>query len=355
MARLGRAHPIRPHLARPVVRRDAIIRPATIHVATRFHPPGIIAVTPNAIIRPATIHVATRFHAPLVRRSAVIHPATIHVATRFYPPVIPRLPGAQLLEESQLEFGGFLMGAGTVYQWRILNGVDETPGITSGNVQRPAGDGSLRGSKTAEERVITFEMQIAAEVSLADLPSVLDRLRAATPIDAGERPLAIRQHGRIWLTSGEVIARPIPPVEHRLLKNFRPMVQWVCTDPLLYSDQLHVEYISPGGAAVALNVGNKPTRPKVIFQGPATNPVLTHLQTGRRLAYNLDIPDGEFVIADCHAGTVLLNGVVDVLPGRAFGSIPPRRFTLPAGAANLSYATSAGAGQVAVLWRDAVL
>ncbi|MFG1873400.1 hypothetical protein ACGFIV_01005 [Sphaerisporangium sp. NPDC049003] len=358
MARLGRGYPVPTRIiAPPRAPVNATIRPVTIHVVTRFHRPGITAETPNATIRPRTIHVATRFHPPGITavRSVTIRPVTIHVVTRFHAPRIPALPGVRLVEEGQLEYRGLLMGAGTPYELIRLSGLDETPSITSGNVRRPDGHGSMRGAKTAEERVVTAELKIADHISVAQLPAVLDQLRAATPINSGETPLAIRLNGRVWLTSGEVISRPIGHAEHRELTNVRPLVQWVCSDPVLYSPQLHQAQIAPGTVAVAGNSGNSDSRPQIIFPGPVVNPVLTHVQTGRRVGLNLDIPPGQFVTVDCEAGTLLLNGDVDVLPARAYGSVPPRLLVIPPGGAALSYATVSGTAAAFVLWRDATL
>lgn len=79
-----------------------------------------------------------------------------------------------------------------------------------------------------------------------------------------------------------------------------------------YSYAYNYQYGDPGqsGSVNAFNAGNVDVWPKFTIAGPVTNPVITHTGIGKRLAFTIDIADGDTLVIDAADKTVRLNDQV---------------------------------------------
>lgn len=290
------------------------------------------------------------------------------------------MPGELITDDWQIDWDGFLMGAGTLFKWVRLDGWEETPDLILGSAARASRHGEYPGRPLARARTVTLTAEILAGPS--GMLAAVQALRAATPVprDASERPLAVRCHGETLLAWGQ--ARRVVPVDHLASIGIAQavVVRWHCTDPRRYElDERSLVITAPtsgsGGLAYPLgyplaygtagspnngnapNVGSEATRPVLIFTGPITNPRLVNSSLNRSLEFGIDLLIGQTLTVDVARGTVLLNGTTDRLNARSNFSVPVEYFELAPGDNNLTLLAAAfGSGaQLEVLWRSAFM
>ncbi|MCC5580576.1 phage tail family protein [Microtetraspora sp. AC03309] len=364
----------------PVVSGSANATPATV-AATVSVPAPTLFTGGNTTVPAPSIAATVSIPAPTIARGTTAAPATVAavvsvpvpkvvipvdttvsppplaVAATVLPPILdlPRLPGALITRDGQLEYDGYLLGGGTPYRLLGLAGWDDTPGVDSGNMPKPAQHGSWPGSKYGQERFVTFTGLLKAPKAL--MADYVDAFVEGTPISEGaeELPLAIRTlDGVTRLVYGHVINRSLPLDKLYRLGLGQIAVQWVCSDPRRYGIDIQTADLARGSSIQVTNIGNTPTHPTLRINGPATNPVFTIVQSGRKLGFNIALGPGEWIDVDCKAGRALWNGETNVLAGRTADSVPPQLFVFPRGVSTLTYAASGGAVPVAnVLHRDA--
>lgn len=156
------------------------------------------------------------------------------------------------------------------------------------------------------------------------------------------------------------------------------MVAGVSEDPLIYSQQLHAEEISPtaasgggfsspltsplastagiAGQILATNLGIRPTWPLFTITGPATNPSITNVTTGKTLSLIYTLGVGEYLEVDTNPRrrTIRLNGTGNRYDALDFAG--SEWFPLEPGENDLRVGLDAGGGGgslFAVDWRDA--
>jgi hypothetical protein len=107
-----------------------------------------------------------------------------------------------------------------------------------------------------------------------------------------------------------------------------------------------------GGALGLANEGTAVAWPVWTITGPCTQPVIRNDSTGQRLAFGLRLLDGETLVVDVAARTVLLGGSASrrsaLLPRSAWFGIPPGGM-----AVGFDALDPAEAGTLTVSWRDA--
>lgn len=293
--------------------------------------------------------------------------------------------GDLITADWQLEWRGVLLGSGTPYGWSELDGWLDLPGMRIGDQARPGRHGTYAGQQLADERVITWTATLYPTSTA--FAAAVDTLRRITAVEEApdEEPLVIRLSGTAWLVNARVTRRALP-VDRRYTAQMSPIViQWVATDPRLYSPQQQtsgaVGLPSPGsgglvfplvfpltfganlsGGGVSLtNVGTVTTWPTWQITGPVTGPIITNADTGQTLTFDPSfvVAAGQTLLINTDDRTVTLQGVnrrdrlwvadwfglPGVLPD---GSIVPT---------NIQFSSAGGftAGTLTALWRHATI
>lgn len=293
--------------------------------------------------------------------------------------------GDLITADWQIEWRGVLLGSGTPYGWRELDGWLDLPGMRIGDQPRPGRHGAYAGQQLADERVITWELTVLpyGSVSFAAAVDTLRRITAAEEAP-DEEPLVIRLSGTSWLANARCTRRSLPADRMYTAQASPAVIQWVATDPRLYSpqqQQLTVGLPSPGagglvfplvfpltfgtglagGNLAVTNTGTVTTWPTWQITGPVTGPVITNVDTGQQLQFDpaFVVGAGQTLIIDTDAKTVTLQGVNRrdrLFVADWFGL----RGVLPNGSAtptNVRFTAAGGftAGTLTALWRHATI
>jgi hypothetical protein len=284
--------------------------------------------------------------------------------------------GDLITSDGQIEWRGLLLGAGTAYGWRQLDGWRDLPGIDSGNVPKPAQHGAWSGRALAQERTITFTA--LARALVADFPAVVQALSSATVLaeDGAEEPLVVSTLAEKRLVFGQITNRAMPIDKAYRIGHGNATLQWTCADPRIYSLAAHSTPIpqpaSGGGLVYPLtypltygaaaesgsrqlvNAGDVPTSPVLTIAGPCSVPSVTNITSGRTIEFGLTLAASEALIVDTGAGTVLLGGA-DRLSSLTARSVPVEAFELAPGTNEIAYRAQSftGGAVCTVTWRDA--
>jgi hypothetical protein len=195
-----------------------------------------------------------------------------------------------------------------------------------------------------------------------------------------EEALVIQLAGAKWQAFARVTRRAFPVDRAYTAQNAPGALQWVATDPRLYSSGaaltatvglplagsggLVFPLVFPltfgSGAAipdmVATNTGTVTTWPTFTIAGPVTGPVITNVTTGQILAFDptFVVAAGQTLVVDTDARTVTLVGV-----NRRDRLVTAGWFGLAAGVATHLRFTSAGgydpAAALTATWRPATI
>lgn len=279
-----------------------------------------------------------------------------------------------------MQYGEFLLGAGTAWRWDDLQGWEETPGIDSGTVLKASDHGAWPGTFYAQTRTVTVSMVVRCEPG--NMNGTLRQLAAATPIDASDEvPLVVqldddaplmvfarctrrafnvaRGH-RTGLARGAIEFEASDPRRYSLLENVHttglpqpePGLAWPLVFPL--------DFGTPGstGNINATNSGDAPTHPTFAIKGPCDTPTIANLTTGALLEYDISLSASDTLYIDTNQGTVTLNGLTaNRLYTATTRSQPEGAFTLPAGSSALAFRSDDAdpdpASTLSVTWRSA--
>lgn len=287
--------------------------------------------------------------------------------------------GDLITADWQIEWRGVLLGSGTSYGWSNLDGWLDLPGMRIGDQARPGRHGAYAGQQLADERVITWDATMYP--ATASFAAAVDVLRRVTAVEEApdEEPLVIRLSGTAWLVNARVTRRRLP-VDRRYNAQAVPVVvQWVATDPRLYSPQLQtsgaVGLPSPGAGGLVfplvfpltfgtgqaggnfslVNTGTVTTWPTFRIDGPVTGPVVTNVTTGQQLQFDpaFAVAAGQVLLVDTDTRTVTLQGV-----NRRSSLWVADWFGLPPGVTTSLKFTAAGgftAGTLTAQWRHATI
>lgn len=287
--------------------------------------------------------------------------------------------GDLITADWQLEWRGVLLGSGTPYGWGTLGGWLDLPGMRMGDQARPGRHGTYAGQQLADERVVTWELTVLPYAGQTFVQAV-DTLRRITAVEEApdEEPLVIRLSGTSWLVNARCTRRALTADRMYTAQQSPSVIQWVATDPRLYSPQLQsvsVGLPSPGagglvfplvfpltfgtglaGGNMALShTGTVTTWPVWQIAGPVTGPVVTNVDTGQVLSFDpaFVVPAGQTLLVDSDTKTVTLQGV-----NRRDKLWVADWFGLPRAATTNVRFTAAGgftAGTLTALWRHATI
>ncbi|MGW0822511.1 phage distal tail protein [Streptomyces sp. NPDC002845] len=287
----------------------------------------------------------------------------------------------------QIDFAGVLLGPGTPYLLGDVTGLG-TPELRTQDVELPTDDGAFPGVDLYRPRTVTIEAGIrtpgdpaAANEALAALhraasnPSVrktagaLDVLRVLWP-GRGVR----RLHGRVRRVEAVTMTQS--------LYGWIPLtLEFGATDPRWHDDtekQITLPlalddndegFTAPVTAPITTgvadpmerpgwvtNAGDLPAWPSITITGPAVNPRVWIVETGRALELTNSTGVGEYLRIDTRPGTrwVLRNGT-----GNASAALTAASrldlFTIPAGTSEIRWGATdyTNTARLTVSWRDA--
>lgn len=218
---------------------------------------------------------------------------------------------------------------GVRYRKRKLTGWDGTSGSSLTLTQKTAGPGAWRGGTPQwTPRVLVLSAMIEAR-SEADMAAEVEAINDACSLENTTLQVDDAAGSRWMLVS----IQDVPawtPYPTSLVKEFS--LQLVADDPRKFADAISDSTGLPkatGGLTVPFTVpftinetvisgavsldqrGNADTAPTVVrFDGPSGPPIVTHQQTGRRVAFRpgFSLGVGEFVTVDMESGAVLAQG-----------------------------------------------
>lgn len=278
--------------------------------------------------------------------------------------------GALITGPGQLQFGPMLLGDGTPAGWLDLIGWRNLPDAAVGDSQRPQAHGSYPGSVFGESLVVTYDYLLRG--TPANKQAALATIERWTPLDRVERWLAVDDGDGVWFRRARVIARTVPQGKHFTHAPLECSIQFLCADPrryslaektgdatlaagsggLQYALVYPLEYGVPSAGALSVTNGGSTDAPMVAtFIGPLTDPVI--VSEGWRLGFSLTLADGETLVVDTAAGTVLLDGTADRAYTITTHSDPVDACVLPPGSSSLTLTATTGTGRVQIAYRDA--
>ncbi|MFE3449617.1 hypothetical protein ACFXJ8_11845 [Nonomuraea sp. NPDC059194] len=366
----------------PSVSTGAGAHPGVIPVAFTMPPP--LVTTENAeIVTPDTVPVPFTVPAPSVSAGSDVQLAaptavgfsvfTPDVDAQFnvdvtlpHIPVgitvdgvtanVPVLPGDQLDGlPGQIEFFGTVLGRGTPYRWRLLEGWRGKDTPDSGNAPRANRHGSAPGRPLGRERTLTWTALLKA--ARADIEAAVLALENATPLlDTAEQwPIVVNDLGTPYLAYGRIDRVHIPLDKLIRLGHGNIVLQWILADPRRYNINATGVTVPISTTVEISNAGNASTHPVLRFPGPVTTPRLHNQTADRVLEINATVASGQELVVNTDLGTAKVgppgSPTTDVPITPSSVSIPD--WTLARGAQDVRYTAVSGGSQVEVLYRDA--
>ncbi|MGW3322509.1 phage distal tail protein [Streptomyces virginiae] len=268
--------------------------------------------------------------------------------------------GDRVVVPGHVQFGDeLLLGPGTAYRWRTLDGWEDSPGLDSGTVNRSDAHGAYPGRLLAQPRTITLdEMVIRTEPRR--MGATVRALRAATALRDDEQPLVVMLDDEPPLLSFARCLRRSIPVGvggYAIGVVQGAALMFEATDPRRYSlVEQRAETRLAAGPLLALNAGDAASHPSITIRGPVSLPSLTNAATGAVVEYDVDLAIGETLLIDTAAGAVTVNGASSLNTSTA-RSGPELLFTLAPGTNALTFKAAPGStdprATCALRWRSA--
>lgn len=256
-------------------------------------------------------------------------------------------------------------------EWWVTKeeGWASTPDMRLDLTNRPRRDGAFDAPGFRAPRVITLEgIAIAPSWEAKELAK--NRLAAAFADTSALAPFQVREQ----LFSRQVMARLSAPAKivDRTRTTFEWTLQVTAPDPVRLSSDAHqatcglpqpssgltfpltfpLRFGDPvGGSLVATNRGSTPALPHWQIYGPCDTPTITHLTSGARLAFQINLGAGDVLDVDVSARTVFLGTASrrwTLLPSSTWFGLAPG--DNPIGFASPSPNVSAS---LTAYWRDA--
>lgn len=241
-----------------------------------------------------------------------------------FPPYGTAVPS---LANYQFQFRGYTFGPNTPLELTKIEGID-LPAIRSGDSGRPRDQGEFIGLDLMAAREVTIlgELNIRTEHSWAELAT------ATLPGGTIETPLFLSLPGYPILASMSRVRKRQMPVDIKFaLGNLADVtLLFKASDPRWYGETTRVSTApahalgykwshkysykygagSVAGSVSVTNAGNYETRPKLIVEGPCTNPSITNATVGATLAFGVTLNTGDQLIidTDMHTATLFSSG-----------------------------------------------
>lgn len=256
-------------------------------------------------------------------------------------------------------------------EWWVTkeDGWSSGPGVRLELADRPQRDGSFDARSFRSARVVTLEGTAIApdgdtrERAKDRFAAVLADGSVLSELVVQERTISRR--ALVRLSAGSKVTDTTPV-------SFDWSLQVSAPDPLRYGADVHEESCGlpdpgPGitfplafplvfgqsvdGSLGLVNAGTTTVWPVWTVRGPCTQPVIRNDSTGERLAFSLNLFDGDVLTVDAAARTVFLGGA------SRRGALQPRSswFGLSPGSTTVSFDAfdDTASGTLTVSWRDA--
>lgn len=270
-------------------------------------------------------------------------------------------PGDQLATHT-LQLADIVLGqvdaAGVCWYWETIDGWD-SPDLAGDPTPRMADHGAWDNPAWYTARAISITGVLVAPNERAR-DDALTRLRLAAPpqglvpLTITEQPAKttlVRRSGRLKIDNitptftAFAIGLIAPDPRRYAVTQTSITLTLAAMSPVGLTLPLTLPATFPANAATGLgtvtNDGDLAAPWTAQLNGPLTNPVLTHIQSGRRLAYAIDIAAGDYLLLDSLNHTVLLNGVADRSGWITAGS---SWFRFPSGHNDVRFGADAGSG-----------
>lgn len=292
------------------------------------------------------------------------------------------------LADFQYDIGGVLIGTGTSVNVLKVDGLGRPP-VRDNDVDQPSMDGMFAGPDYWAARQIQFDAAIKVPGNPAACQDMVAALQAVTDaasvrlVGGQGMTLRIKRPGRP-VKQMTVRARKLDPDDSRIIHGYVPIdLELLAHDPTWYADEettteLPLGWLTGGGFAAPVsapifvqdgtvaadrpgwvtNAGDADAWPVIRITGPCTNVTITHVASGRSLAFpTLTVPSGRWVEIDTRPGfrTVTWdNG------GNAPGPSPASRidlFSLPPGTSEMRWTAfdNTNSARMRLTWRDAYI
>jgi hypothetical protein len=231
-----------------------------------------------------------------------------------------------------IELNGLDLSAAPFYP-DAVTGVLASPEVRAPVRPRLTRDGTQTGPVYLGGRTVALTVDVVAW-SEAELQDALGALsEAVTLTETSTLRLELPGlAGGATVRSSVRVSRWSAPVSHEHFSHASTVsLELVADDPRFYSDALQTVPVTSalasdgftfpatfpltfgsvgsGGTAVLTNPGNYWAPFVVTIPGPVTRPRITHMGTGRSLAAELTVADGDTLTLDTGARTVTYNGV----------------------------------------------
>ncbi|WP_052390768.1 phage tail family protein [Streptomyces sp. NRRL B-24484] len=144
--------------------------------------------------------------------------------------------GDKVTAPGHVQFGDLLLGPGTPYRWRTIAGWEDTPGLDSGTINRPAAHGAYPGELWAQPRTITLD-GITIRSPADQIGATVRQLAAGTALSTDEQPLVVQLDERgPLMVFARCLRRAIPVGKgYRVGTITGAALQWEASDPRRYS------------------------------------------------------------------------------------------------------------------------
>ncbi|MEV7091148.1 phage tail protein [Streptomyces sp. NPDC093085] len=233
-------------------------------------------------------------------------------------------------------------------EWWVTaeQGWASTPPVRLALTDRPERHGAFDAPSYRGPRVITLEGTAVAPGRAAK-EAAKDRLAAVLADGTALLPLVVTEPH----ASRRVLVRlsSETKITDRKAGAFEFSLAMTAPDPLRYSARLNTRTCtlpsssgglvfplefpldfgpgSSGGRLVPENAGTAPTCPVWRISGPCVDPVITNTAGGADLSFGLTLQEGDYLVVDTDARTVLLQGTASrrstLLPGSDWFPLPP--------------------------------
>ncbi|MGW0731739.1 phage distal tail protein [Streptomyces sp. NPDC002851] len=287
------------------------------------------------------------------------------------------------LKDFQMEFSGIRIGHGTSIPIAGIEGLAR-PGVRGEIVEQPNADGAWLSPDWYEARTLRIDCGVktpgdpaAAARIVAQIEEAADDPRVRT-VGGAVMPLRIKWPGApVRVLFGRL--RKAEASWEEAAFGWVPLdIEFTAPDTRFYADteqavQLRLGWLSGGGFTAPVqapirvsdgdvsgqnrpgwlfNGGNTDAYPVITVYGPCTNPVITHVETGRKIALGITVPAGEHVTIDTRPGqrTITRQG-----GGTVATTSPLGDFKLPPGRSEIRWIASdpTASARLTMAWRDA--
>lgn len=289
--------------------------------------------------------------------------------------------GDSLVSDFQWELNGLLMGDGTAYNFKQVDGLDLPPMRTS-DVPRSSDHGAWRGLNLSSERTITATVDVGPETTNAAFEADRLTLAAIMVPTQTEVPLAFMRGGVKYLVNVRPTRFAMSQTKEYMFRLPSAVLELVASDPRIYAlaqqtasttisvatgglstvftTVLATSGSSASGSVNVTNTGTFGSRPVITLTGPSSGvlntPQVTDITQGAYLSFpSLTLSPGDSLVIDTDARSIVLNGTASRRGSLGAGST---WFELPPGVAQTIAFTggdSSGTSTMSIAWRNAYL